>query len=67
MFELLTALDASFRRLAAAGKTQGSPPSEDAAVVLLFSLVASGQIRLRRIEGRQKIATVLRQQTSRAA
>ncbi len=32
-------------------KTQGSLPSEDAAVVLLFSLVTSGQIRLRRIDG----------------
>jgi hypothetical protein len=41
-------------------KTQGSLPSEDAAVVLLFSLVGSGQIRLRRIDGWQKIATVLR-------
>ena len=39
----------------------------DAAVVPLFSLVASGQIRLRRIDGWQKIATVLRQQTPRAA
>ena len=48
-------------------KTQGSLPTEDAAVVLLFSLVASGQIRLRRIDGWQKIATVLRQQTPRAA
>jgi hypothetical protein len=37
------------------------------AVVLLFSLLASGQIRLRRIDGWQKIATVLRQQTPRAA
>ena len=48
-------------------RTQGSLPSEDAAVVLLFSLVASGQIRLRRIDGWQKIATVLRQHTPRAA
>jgi transposase-like protein len=39
-------------------KTQGSLPSEDAAVVLLFSLVASGQIKLRRIEGWRKIAAV---------
>jgi len=45
----------------------GSLPSEDAAIVLLFSLVASGQIRLRRIGGWRKIATVLRRQTSRAA
>ena len=45
----------------------GSLPSEDTAVVLLFSLVASGQIKLRRIDGWQKIATVLRQETTRAA
>ena len=37
-------------------KTQGSLPSEDAALVLLFSLVASGQIKLRRIDGWRKIA-----------
>jgi putative transposase len=48
-------------------KTQGSLPSEDAAVVLLFSLVATGQIKLRRIDGWQKIATVLSQNTSVAA
>ncbi len=48
-------------------KTQGSLPSEDAALVLLFSLVASGQIKLRRIDGWRKIATVLRQHTPRAA
>ena len=48
-------------------KTQGSLPSEDAALVLLFSLVASGQIKLRRIDGWRKIATVLSQNTSVAA
>jgi putative transposase len=48
-------------------KTQGSLPNEDAALILLFSLVASGQIRLRRIDGWRKIATVLRQPTPRAA
>ncbi len=48
-------------------KTQGSLPSEDAAIVLLFSLVASGQIKLRRIDGWRKIATVLRQHTPVAA
>src|SRR5712664_1849653 len=42
-------------------KTQGSLPSENAAVVLLFGLVASGQIRLRRIDGWRKIAAVLSQ------
>jgi putative transposase len=40
-------------------KTQGSLPTEDAALVLLFSLVASGQIKLRRIDGWRKIAAVL--------
>jgi hypothetical protein len=48
-------------------KTQGSLPNEDAALILLFSLVASGQIRLRRIDGWRKIATVLRQHTLVAA
>ena len=48
-------------------KTQGSLPSEDAALVLLFSLVASGQIRLRRIDGWQKIAAVLSPHTAVAA
>ena len=48
-------------------KTQGSLPSEDAAVVLLFSLVATGQIKLRRIDSWQKIATVLSQNTLVAA
>jgi len=48
-------------------KTQGALPTEDAAVVLLFGLVASGQIKLRRIDGWRKIATVLSQHTSVAA
>lgn len=48
-------------------KTQGSLPSEDAAIVLLFSLVASGQIKLRRIDGWRKIAAVLSQRTQVAA
>jgi transposase-like protein len=42
-------------------KTQGSLPSEDAALIL------SGQIRLRRIDGWRKIASVLCQHTSVAA
>jgi transposase-like protein len=49
-------LHGEFRRRV---KTQGSLPSEDAALVLLFSLVASGQIKLRRIDGWKKIAAVL--------
>ena len=48
-------------------KTHGSLPSEDAALILLFSLVASGQVRLRKIDGWRKIAAVIRQHTPRAA
>jgi len=40
--------------------------SDDAALVLLFSLVASGQIKLRRIDGWRKIAIVLGQHLSAA-
>jgi len=40
---------------------------EDAAPVLLFSLVASGQIELRKIDGWQKISAVLNQHTAVAA
>jgi len=42
-------------------KTQGSLPSEDAALTLLFGLGVSGQIKLRRIDGWRKIAAVLNQ------
>jgi hypothetical protein len=48
-------------------KTQGSLPCEAAALILLFSLVASGQIKLRRIDGWRKIASVLSQDTVVAA
>jgi putative transposase len=48
-------------------KTQGSLPTEDAALVLLFSLVASGQITLRKIDGWQKMGAVLNQHTAGAA
>ena len=48
-------------------KTQSSLPTEDAALVLLFSLVASGQIKLRKIDGWQKIGAVLNQRTAVAA
>jgi transposase-like protein len=57
-------LNEEFRRRV---KTQGSLPSEGAALILLFSLVASGQITLRRIDGWKKIATVLRPRTPVAA
>jgi putative transposase len=57
-------LHGEFRRRV---KTQGALPTEDAAVVLLFSLVASGQIRLRKIDGWRKIVTVIRQRSRPAA
>jgi hypothetical protein len=40
-------------------KTQGSLPTEDSALILLFSLVASGQVKLRRIDGWRNIAHLL--------
>jgi len=48
-------------------KTQGSLPTEDAALILLFSLVASEQIKLRKIDGWQKIGAVLNQHAAGAA
>lgn len=57
-------LNEEFRRRV---KTQGSLPTEDAAVSLLFALVASGQIRLRRIHGHTKLATVIRERMRPAA
>jgi putative transposase len=48
-------------------KTQGSLPNEEGAIVLLFSRVAGGQIKLRRIDGWRKIAAVLSQHTAVAA
>jgi transposase-like protein len=49
-------LNEEFRRRV---KTQGSLPTEDAALILLFGLVASGQITLRKIDGYTKIAAVI--------
>jgi transposase-like protein len=57
-------LHSEFRRRV---KTQGSLPTEDAALVLLFGLVASGQIRLRRVDGWRYIPTVLSQRGRSAA
>jgi transposase-like protein len=51
-------LNGEFRRRV---KTQASLPTEDSALVLLFSLLASGQVKLRRIDGWQDIAHVLSQ------
>jgi hypothetical protein len=51
-------LNEEFRRRV---KTQGALPTEDAALVLLFGLVVSGQIRLRRLDGWRQIPAVLRE------
>ena len=48
-------------------KTQGSLPTEDAALVLLFGLVVSGQIHFRRLDGWRQIPAVLRQARRPAA
>jgi putative transposase len=48
-------------------KTQGSLPTEDAALVLLVGLVVSGQIRLRRLDGWRQIPALLREHRRPAA
>lgn len=48
-------LNGEFRRRV---KTQCSLCTEDAAVVVLFSLVATGQIKLRKLDGYQKLPNV---------
>jgi hypothetical protein len=58
------ALNEEFRRRV---KTQGSLPGEDAALLLLYSLVAIGQITLSKLDGHEKIATVIRARVTSAA
>ncbi len=41
-------------------KTQGSLPSEESAILLLFGLIVSGQIRFRKIDGWEKIVEVVK-------
>ena len=48
-------------------KTQGSLPSEDSALILLFSLVATGQIKLRKLDGYKQLAGVINAQLRKAA
>ena len=57
-------LNGEFRRRV---KTQGSLPSEDSALILLFSLVATGQIKLRRLDGYRQLAAVINAQLRKAA
>jgi len=49
-------LNEEFRRRV---KTQGSFPTEDSALVLLYSLVATGQIVMRKIDGAEHVRAVL--------
>ena len=60
---MIERLHEEFRRRV---KTQGSLPTEDAALVLLFGLVVSGQVRLRRLDGWRQIPAMLRS-TARSA
>jgi transposase-like protein len=57
-------LNGEFRRRV---KTQGSLPSEESALVLLYGLLATGQIRLRKIDGFKKLAGVISAQLRNAA
>ncbi len=57
-------LNGEFRRRV---KTQGSLPSEDSALILLFSLVATGQIKLRKLDGYKRLAGVINTQLRNAA
>jgi hypothetical protein len=42
-------------------KTQGALPTEDSALILLFGLVAPGQITLRKLDGYTHLDAVIRQ------
>ncbi len=57
-------LNEEFRRRV---KTQSALPTDDAAVTLLFSLVASGQVKLRKLDGWRRLAAVIRQRLRPAA
>lgn len=48
-------LNMEFRRRV---KTQGSFPTEDSAIVLLFGLVASGQVVMRKIDGHEQLRDI---------
>lgn len=48
-------------------KTQRALPTEDAALGLLFGLVVTGQIRLRRLDGWRQIPAILREHRRPAA
>ena len=51
----LERINQEFRRRT---KTQASLPSEEAVLLLLFGLLRSGQVKLRRLVGSQDLATI---------
>jgi len=57
-------LNREFRRRT---KTQASFPNEDAAITLLYGLIAFGQIRMRKIDGHRTLADLVRRQADQAA
>jgi transposase-like protein len=61
---LIERVNGEFRRRV---KTQGSFPTEGSALTLLFGLVASGAIRLRKIDGYQHLARVVAETQRRSA
>ena len=61
---MIERLHEEFRRRV---KTQSSLPTEDATLVLLFGLVVSGQIRLRRVDGWRQIPAILTERRRAAA
>ncbi len=56
-------LNREFRRRT---KTQASFPNEDAAVTLLYGLIAFGQIRMRKIDGHRTLADLIKRQADQA-
>ncbi len=57
-------LNREFRRRT---KTQASFPNEDAAITLLYGLIAFGQIRMRKIDGHRTLADLITRQADQAA
>ena len=57
-------LNREFRRRT---KTQASFPNENAAVTLLYGLIAFGQIRMRRIDGHRTLADLIKREADQAA
>lgn len=61
---MIERLNGEFRRRV---KTQGALPTAQAAELLLFGLITSGQIRMRRIDGWRDLAPDAAEDAPRAA